>query len=798
MPVARNGRAAALARNGAPGASRALRPAPVFVAAGAAFVVLLASISTGCAARRTGRLPTLSDYSDGVSDWSDALLAAWKSKSGGGLSDLVAPDLAWSGPFPGEGLVPVPGRPPIAISIRREGSPAGPPTGRSAAGSAAAALRDSLASIRSRFASLGRTEAVLFDFRRRGADREIVLGILLTGRGAAGELRQEGGRIRATLRPADGGGGGGWRMTAGSVAEWMSASAPEPLFEERAEAAGLAHVHHAFLPNAARNIPVPGEHMPPGVAVLDFDGDGLEDLFVAGGDGNRLWRNRGDGTFEDVTAKAGVGGQAGEGVGALAFDYDNDGRPDLYVTYIEKPNLLFHNRGDGTFEEVGKKAGVALSDYSTSAAAIDYDRDGLPDLYVLVYGPRDRGPNIQANNAPPNRMFHNNGDGTFTDVSKATRTDDTGWGLAIECADLDGDGWPDIYVANDFGNHTYLHNERNGTFRNRASKAGILDPGFGMGVAIDDYEGNGRLDLYVSNYSFPMNWFLKDPRFPMPEFPYSLGRPLVWRKLKALSRGSSLFRPRGDGTFERTSDEAGVWDTSWSWGCVFVDADLDGRPDLFVVNGMVTGKNETEREIDFWNTMSAEYKKFEKGIPTADFGDDSLWGHTPKRFYRNLDGKHFAELAAVSGLESDANQRGLVVFDANGDGAPDLFATGFLQKPSLWVNRNPSHAKTLVVTLEGDPKGPGPYRSTRDALGAVVTVEAGGVKRAQVVAAGYSFLSSGSKALFYGLGDAAKADRVTVLWPSGRRTERRDVPAGRLALVESRDALSALSPGGRP
>ena len=199
---------------------------------------------------------------------------------------------------------------------------------------------------------------------------------------------------------------------------------------------------------------------------------------------------------------------------------------------------------------------------------------------------------------------------------------------------------------------------------------------------------------------------------------------------------------------------------------------------------MVTGKNRQEREIDFWNLMSAEYRKFEKGISIGDFGDDSLWGHPPKRFYKNLDGRHFAELAAVTGLESDANQRGLVVTDSNGDGAPDLFATGFLQRPSLWINRNPSHSRSLVVDLEGDPRGSGPYRSTRDASGAVVTVEAGRTTRAQVLCAGYSFLSSGSKSLFFGLGDRASADKVTVVWPSGRRTERRDVPAGRIFLRE--------------
>jgi hypothetical protein len=726
-----------------------------------------------CASRPEGQLPTLEDYSDGTSAWADALLAGWKA--GAVPAKLLSSPLTWSGPLPGEALEAVAARPPLELAVYRAAEGAGGPS------TAPADLAGRLGALRARFSTFGRTEATIFAFARRGGKREIVLGLFLSGRGIRGELRQESGKIRATLSPAP---GGGWRLESGSVVAWLSASAAQPLFEERAAAAGLTRVHKAFFPNAVKNVPVPGEHLPPGVAVLDFDGDGHPDLFVTGGDGNRLYRNRGDGTFEDRTASAGVGGQEGEGAGALAFDFDNDGRPDLYVTYLDRPNLLYRNRGDGTFEEVGAKSGVALKDYSTSAAAFDYDRDGRPDLYVLVYGHPDYGPSIAADNAPPNHLFHNNGDGTFTDVTTASKTGDTGWGLALECADLDGDGWPDIYVANDFGKHAYLHNNGDGTFTNLAKQAGVLDPGFGMGVAVDDYDGDGRLDLFVSNYSFPLNWFLSDPRYPMPPFPYSLGRPLVWPRLKALSRGSSLFHNLGGDRFERVSDEADVWDTSWSWGCVFVDADMDGRPDLFVVNGMLTGKNETEREIDFWNLMSVEFKKFEKGIATADFGDDSLWGRPPKRFYRNRDGKHFDELAAVTGLESAANQRGVVVVDVDGDGAPDLFATGFLQPPALWINRNPSHAKTLVIALEGDPGLPGPHRSTRDALGATITVESGGISRTQVVSAGYSFLSSGPKELYFGLGNREKADRVAVRWPSGRTTERREVPAGRLLLRE--------------
>ncbi len=730
-------------------------------------------IHAGCASSRDGKLPTYEDYSDGTSVFAERLLSGWKAAEIS--SDLIAPSLGWSGPLPGEGLEAAPSRPPLTVSIYASNAP------EAGAAISGETFRRSLTGLRHSFGSLGRSEATIFDMRRKGDRREIVLGLFLSGAGEAGGLRQTGGKIRMTLAPA---GERAWRMESGRVESWLTASAEQPLFENVAERAGLARPHRAFLPNAAKNIPIPGEHMPPGVAVLDFDRDGLQDLFVPGGDGNRLYRNRGDGTFEDVATAAGVAGQEGEGIGALVFDYDNDGDEDLYVTYLLRPNLLYRNRGDGTFEEVGAAAGVNLDEYCTSAAAVDYERDGDADLYVLVYGHPEYGPTLAADNAPPNHLYRNDGNGRFTDVSKETKTDDTRWSLALQSADLDGDLWPDIYVANDFGDHTYLHNQGDGTFRNLGKKAGVLDPAFGMGVSVDDYDGDGRLDFFVSNYSFPLNWFLADPRYPMPPFPYSLGRPLVWRRLKTLSGGSSLFHNLGGNRFMNTSEEAGVWDTSWSWGCLFIDADLDGRADLFVVNGMVTGKNETEREIDFWNLMSVEFQKFQKGIPIAEFGEDSLWGRPPKRLYRNRDGRHFDELAAATGLESQANQRGLVVLDADGDEDPDLFAAGFLQPNALWINRNPSGAKTLVVSLEGDPTAEGRYKSTRDALGATVTLEANGLSRTQVVSAGYSFLSSGSKELYFGLGDAEHADRVVVRWPSGQTTERLAVPAGRLALRE--------------
>ncbi|MDQ5858195.1 MAG: CRTAC1 family protein [Acidobacteriota bacterium] len=749
--------------------------------AGCAAAALSLLVVARCASRPAA-LPTIEDYSDRVSLWAERFLDDWKA--GAQDAALYAPGFRWNGPLPGDALAPVAARPPLEIRIYRAQSTPSP----GGKGSSSDDLRRRLGEIRSRFAMLGRNENVLFEFLRRGRKREVILGLLLTGKDRSGSLSQEGGKVRAILAPEP---DGSWRMESATLLEWISASASKPLYDDVTDEAGLARAHRAFRPLAAKSIPIPGEHFPPGVAVLDFDGDGREDLFVPGGDGNRLYRNMGsdprrgsDPSFEDVAEKAGVAGQKGEGIGALAFDYDEDGDQDLYITYLLEPNLLYRNNGNGTFEEVGAKAGVALNDYSTSAAALDYDRDGDADLYVLVYGRPGRGPNVPANNAPPNHLYRNEGNGTFTDVSKESGADDTGWGLALQAADLDGDEWPDIYVANDFGVNAYYRNNRNGTFTDVAGRAGVKDAGFGMGVTVDDYDGDGRLDFYVSNYSFPLNWFLRDRRFPMPGFPYSLFRPFVWRRLKAMSRGSSLFRPSSDGKFERTSDEADVWNTSWSWGCVFVDGDLDGRADLFVVNGMATGKNPREREIDFWNLMSREYRKMEKGIATSDFGDDSLSGRPPKRFYKNLDGRRFAELAAVTGLESSANQRGAVVLDAEGDGDPDLFATGFLQRPALWVNRNPSGARTLVLTLQGLSTSGTRHRSTRDALGAVVTVEAGGLRRAQVVSAGYSFLSSGSKSLFFGLEDRDRANRVTIRWPSGKVSVLKDVAAGKLLLCE--------------
>jgi len=331
-----------------------------------------------------------------------------------------------------------------------------------------------------------------------------------------------------------------------------------------------------------------------GIAVGDYDGDGREDLYVCQPAGlpNRLYRNNGDGTFDDATVAAGVDVLDGSSM-ALFGDLDNDGDQDLVVVAGTRL-LLFLNDGKGKYT-LREKTGFKLSGATlTSVALADYDRDGHLDLYVCAYDFWLSGANYNAptpyydaTNGPPNFLYRNRGDGTFDDVTAPSGMgqNNNRFSFAASWADYDNDGWPDLYVANDFGRNNLYHNNGDGTFADVAAKAGVEDPGAGMSVAWGDYDGDGLLDLYVSNM-----WSSAGQRLTFnPAFADVAADQTVREAFQRQARGNSLFKNNGDGTFRDVTRQAGVEFGRWAWSSGFWDYNNDGRLDVFVTNGFVTG-----------------------------------------------------------------------------------------------------------------------------------------------------------------------------------------------------------------
>ncbi len=331
-----------------------------------------------------------------------------------------------------------------------------------------------------------------------------------------------------------------------------------------------------------------------GVAIGDYNGDGLEDIYVCQPSGlpNRLYRANGDGTFDDVSAAAGVDVLDASTM-ALFADLDNDADQDLLI--VAGANLLlFVNDGKGKFSR-RTDAGFREADATfTSAAIADYDRDGDLDIYVCAYDFWTPGadydaptPYYDATNGPPNILYRNRGDGTFEDAtaSSGMNHNNNRFSFAASWADYDNDGWPDLYVANDFGRNNLYRNNGDGTFSDVAAKAGVEDLGAGMSVSWGDADGDGRLDLYVSNM-----WSSAGQRLTFnPAFASVAAATDVRSAFQRQARGNSLFRNNGDGTFRDVSIQAGVEFGRWAWASGFLDYDNDGRLDIFVTNGYITG-----------------------------------------------------------------------------------------------------------------------------------------------------------------------------------------------------------------
>ena len=522
-------------------------------------------------------------------------------------------------------------------------------------------------------------------------------------------------------------------LTAQGVQAWIGS--PSEQFQDVTGTSGLQRFRRAAFDRA---LPRYVEVMGGGVAVGDVDGDGWEDLFFTSmpsftpnekAPPSSLFRNRGDGTFVDYTEAAGLSKIEGYAQGALFFDYDNDGDPDLYVAAYRGGQLFRNDRG--AFRDITKEAGLALQGrcgravcFGVAAAAADYDRDGLVDLFIVnnvdwdVHDPTQAGPRrLFPAFFPAQRsfLFRNNGDGTFADLSEQSGvTNQGGKGLGAVWADLNNDRLPDLYIANDLSRNTLYINRGDGTFTETAAAAGVDEIKSSMGVAAADYDHDGRMDLAITN--------LKGSKI-------------------------SLFRNRGDLRFEYATDHAGLAPSNRAsgWGIEFVDFDMDGRTDLVMSGGPVWEKTATDTE-------------------------DLL--------FRNVEGQRFEDVSTRSGaVGAQVVSRGLAVADLDRDGWPDLvFASADGATPRLLRNRAQQPHKWLQFRLEGT-------ESNRDALGArVEVVRADGHRHIQEVRAGSSYQSASTRALFFGLANS-EATEVTISWPSGRVEKLHKLPTNQILAV---------------
>ena len=479
--------------------------------------------------------------------------------------------------------------------------------------------------------------------------------------------------------------------------------------------------------------------------MLDYDGDGRQDLFFTNGARlldpmprgsmpdkrdpkywNRLYRQKSDGTFEDTSERAGVRGE-GYSMGAAAADYNNDGHIDLYVTGYGA-NTLYRNNGDGTFRDVTGQTGVAGGGWGTSAGWLDYDRDGRLDLFVARYAEwdfekgsiycGDRRPGFRAYCHPDNfkgttnLLFHQRADGTFEDVTVASKVaDPEGKGLGVAFADFDGDGWSDIVVAHDSVRQSLSHNQRNGTFEDIALPSGIAydenGKAFaGMGVDAADYDDDGKPDIFItalSNQTYP------------------------------------LFRNNGDNTFNYDTNATGVGQATIlysGWGTRFVDVDNDGLRDIFVAQGHVLDSIE----------KTSSYLKYKQ----------------PLLILRNTS-KEFITVSPTAGrvFDTPLAARGSAVGDLNNDGQADIVVAVLDGSPVLLRNSG-TKSHWIGFALVGT-------KSNRSALGARLSVtDAAGRKRIFDVTTAGSYLSSNDPRVVVGLGTAASVRSVEIRWPSNQ------------------------------
>ena len=494
------------------------------------------------------------------------------------------------------------------------------------------------------------------------------------------------------------------------------------------------------------------ESLGSGAAFFDYDSDGDADLYFVNGAPlpgyhaaktpiNRLYQNNGDGTFTDVTEKAGVG-DFGYGHGCAVGDYDNDGYLDLYVTNFG-PNVLYRNNGDQTFTNVTTEAKVGDPKWSSSCAFADYDLDGDLDLYVTNYiefdlednpwcGPKEKGIRAycEPNNFPglPDTLYRNNGDGTFTDVTRESGIyNPTGKGLGVVWGDYDIDGYPDIYIANDSTENFFYWNKGDGTFEDVGFMLGVAMSEIGaeengMGTAFGDLDNDGWLDLIVTNYQ---------------------------------DQANTLYHNDQNGFFTDVSTVSKTGAVSFpylGWAAEFIDYDNDGWQDIFVANGHV-------------------HDNLEEIGQAGTYGQRNL-------LFRNTCDNTFTEISNQlgAGMHLKDVSRGGAFADYDLDGDIDILVTNSNSPPRLLRNDGGNQNNWLVVKLNGTG-------GSTDGIGARVTVRGGGVSQTKEVRSGSGYLSQNELKLHFGLGDSTTVESIEIRWPGDRKQQVEDIPANQSIVI---------------
>jgi hypothetical protein len=545
------------------------------------------------------------------------------------------------------------------------------------------------------------------------------------------------------------------RAVAQSASPPKPPSAPISRVVDIGAAAGLSHpTFYGENEKSAYILEVMGA----GCAFIDYDNDGWIDIFmlsgrrlegVPSGASNRLYKNNRDGTFTDVTEKAGLS-DAGWAMGVCVGDYDNDGFDDLFVTYYGQ-NRLYHNNGNGTFTDVTEKAGLLQPGihYASGCTFIERNRNGLLDLFVanyldvdLVHGPKPsmQIPNCNYEGVPVNcgplgmpslkqYLFRNNGDGTFTDVSKESGISalSGSYGLTAVAIDVDEDGWTDIFLACDATFSYILMNNHDGTFREEALLRGIATSSegqrmSGMGVGVGDYNLDGHIDFVRTHF---------------------------------YNQATGLYRNDGKGNFDDVSNESGlaVERRYICWGTSLVDFDNDGYPDILIVSGTV-------------------YPELESYFPMR------FPRRTPRILFRNRGNGTFAEMGeeAGPGITVHESSRGAAFGDFDNDGDMDVLIMNRNEPPSLLRNDAPKDNHWIKIRLEGT-------KSNRSAIGARVLAHYNGKVQAQAVTSQSSYLSVNDQRLHFGLGTATTAD-IEIFWPSGAKESYPGLAAGMLHTIK--------------